>query len=143
MINFVEGKIEVNGKFLTVASHESLDYFANEGLLEKREDGGGIYYYVEAAEADMRFGVFISLRDKRMEWLRLHWLDSPMKGWDDVSENGVKNEYQLLLNFVENAVGGPPDSKKGRQRTWHFKWGKLEVSYDLRAFQSDIFMKPR
>lgn len=91
----------------------------------------------------MRFGVFIRLRETRIEWLRLQWLDSSMKGWDDVSEKSVKDEYRLLSNFVEHKIGRPPDNKKSRQRMWHFKWGQVEVSYEPRAFQVDIFMATR
>jgi len=72
----------------------------------------------------------------------LHWLDSSMKGWDDVSVTEVKNEYHLLLNLVKKIVGRPPDIKKNREYTWRFKWGQVDVSFDLRAFQADIFMVP-
>lgn len=144
MINFTEGEINLDqGSILMTTGEGSLDTFAKKGLVERREDNGGPYYYLEASERGMRFAIFISLREKRIEWLRLHWLDSPMKGWDDVSEKGVQDEYDLLSNFVEDAVGGPPDSKKSRRRMWRFTWGQLEVCYDLRAFQADIFMKPR
>jgi len=91
----------------------------------------------------MRFGVSIRLRDNEVEWLRLHWLDSPMKGWDDVSEKAMKDEFRLLSDFVEKRVGRPPDNKRNRQRTWRFKWGKIEASYEPRAYQADIFMVPR
>jgi hypothetical protein len=91
----------------------------------------------------MRFSVFISLREKRINWLRLHWLDSPIKGWGDVSEKSMKDEYCVLSNFVEKTVGGPPDSKKNRKRTWRLKWGQLEVCYEPRAYQADIYMKFR
>ena len=90
----------------------------------------------------MRFGVTISLKEKKIQWLRLHWLDSSMKGWDDVSVTEVKNEYHLLLNLVKKIVGRPPDIKKNREHTWRFKWGQVDVSFDLRAFQADIFMVP-
>jgi hypothetical protein len=145
MVNFIEGQINFGAKNISFASdYEDLNTIAEEGLIEKRETGSGtIYYYVEAMANDMRFGVFITLREKRIDWIRLSWLDSPIKGWDDVSEKGVKDEYRLLLNIVEKMVGGPPDNKKNRQRTWRFTWGQLNVSYDLRAFQADIYMKPR
>lgn len=91
----------------------------------------------------MRFGVFIGLREKRIDWVRLSWLDSPVKGWDDVSEKAMKDEYSLLSNFVEKGVGGPPYNKENRKRTWRFKWGQVDVTYEPRAYQADIFMKPR
>lgn len=142
MINFIEGKINIGTENILTVSFEKLNSLAENGLIEKREIGRGkIYYYVETVADDMRFGIFISLRENGVEWLRLHWLDSPMKGWDDVSEKAVKDEYRLLSNFVEKIVGFPADNKKSRQRTWRFKWGQLEVCYDLRAFQADIFVK--
>jgi hypothetical protein len=145
MINFAEGKINLGAKNILAASdYEDLNSLAEEGLIEKRETGGGrTYYYVEAVADDMRFGVFIRLREKKIEWLRLSWLDSPMKGWDDVSEKAMKDEYRLLSNLVEKMVGGPPDNKRNRQRTWRFKWGQVEVSYEPRAYQADIFIVPR
>lgn len=145
MINFTEGRINLGEKsILTVSSDEDLNSLAEEGLIEKREtDGGRAYYYFEAASSDLSFGVFIRVREKRIEWLRLHWLDSPMKGWDDVSEKAMKDEYRLLSDFVEKSVGRPPDNKKNRQRTWRFRWGQVEVAYEPRAYQADIFMKPR
>lgn len=144
MINFIEGKINLDAGSISLASDcEYLNTLTDEGLIDKRKTGNGtIYYYVEAIAGDMRFGVFITMRDKRIEWIRLSWLDSPMKGWDDVSENGVRDEFRLLLNLVEKLVGRPPDNKKNRMRTWRLKWGQLNVSYDLRAFQADIYMKP-
>jgi len=145
MINFTEGKIELGKKnILTTSTLEDLDSFANDGLIEKRETGGGrIYYYVEAMSDNMRYGISIRLKDKMIEWLRLSWLDSSMKGWADVSEKAMKHEYRLLSIFLEKEIGRPPDRKKNRQRTWHFRWGQVEVSYEPRAFQADIFMVPR
>jgi hypothetical protein len=144
MINFIEGQINLCAeKMFVVSNYSGLIALSDEGLIEKREDAGGVYYYVEAAADRMRFGVFISVRGKRIEWLRLHWLDSPIKGWDDVSEKAVKDEYRLLLNFVEKMVGGPPNNKGNRRHAWRFKWGQLEVCYEPRAYQADIFMKPR
>lgn len=143
MINFVEGKINIETANILTVSAEKLNALTEKGLIEKREIGGKIYYYVETVANDMRFGVFIRLRENKVEWLRLHWLDSPMKGWEDVNEKAVKDECRLLSNFVEKIVGVPPDNKKSRQLTWRFRWGQLEVCYHLRAFQADIFMKPR
>lgn len=144
MINFIEGKINLDARSISLVSdYEYLNTLADEGLIDKRKTGNcTIYYYVEAIAGDMRFGVFITIRYKRIEWIRLSWLGSPMKGWDDVSENGVRDEFRLLLNLVEKLVGRPPDNKKNRMRTWRLKWGQLNVSYDLRAFQADIYMKP-
>lgn len=145
MINFIEGQINLGEKSLLAASDsEYLNALAEKGLIEKRETGGGrVYYYLEAEADGMKFGVFIRLREKRIEWLRMSWLDSSMKGWDDVSEKAMKDEYRLLLNFIEEMVGRPPDNKGNRKRTWRFKWGLLEVCYEPRAYQADIFMKPQ
>lgn len=90
----------------------------------------------------MRFGVFISLREKNIDWLRLSWLDSPVKGWDDASEGVMKNEYRLLSNFVEQTIGGPPDNK-GNRSVRGGSSGNVEVSYEPRAYQADIYMKPQ
>ncbi|MCS0582996.1 hypothetical protein NX784_15515 [Massilia pinisoli] len=144
MINFTEGQISLGAKkILATSNYEDLDVLANEGLIEKRSDAGGPYFYAESETDGMRFSIFISLRHKGIEWLRLHWLDSPIKGWDDVSEKAMKDEYRLLLSFVEKAVGRPPENKGNRKRTWRFKWGQVEVTYEPRAYQADIFMKPR
>jgi len=143
MINFTEGQIILGAKNIFAISDENLNALAKESVIEKREDAGGIYYYVEDEADGMRFGIFISLREKKIEWVRLSWLDSPVKGWEDVSEKATKDEYRLLLNFVETQVGAPPDNKGNRRRTWRFNWGQLEVCYEPRAYQADIFMKPR
>lgn len=146
MINFIEGQINLGAKsILAASSDEDINALAEEGLIEKREDGTGTYYYVEAVADGMRFGVFIRLREKKIHWLVLHWLDGPCtsKGWDGVSEKALKDEYRLLLNFVEKRAGGPPDNKRDRQRTWRFKWGQVDVSYEPRDFVTAIFMKPR
>jgi len=144
MINFAEGKINLGEKnILSTYDFEDLDALAKEGLIEKREGSGGrIYYYIEAMDDGMRFGVFIRLRDKRIEWLLLRWLDRPIKGWDNASEKLLKDEYRKLSNFVEKKVNCPPDRKKNRQHTWGFKWGQVEVSYEPRSFDAAIFMKP-
>ena len=143
MINFIEGRINIGEKNILAVSDEVLRALAKEGLIEKREDNDGTYYYVEAVEDELRFGVFISLRGKNISWLLLRWLDRPMKGWSDVSEKALKDEYRLLLNFVEKKVGGPPDNRGNRKRTWRFKWGQIEVSYEPRSFDAAIFMVPR
>jgi len=146
MINFTEGQINLGAKGIFILSdYEDLDDLAKEGLIEKRKDpaGSGNYFYGEAVADDIRFGVVISLREKRIDYILLRWLDSPMKGWDDVSEKALKDEYRLLLNFVEKRVGGPPDNKKNRQCTWRFKWGHVDVSYEPRSFDAAIFMVPR
>ncbi|MTV56394.1 hypothetical protein [Pseudoduganella buxea] len=145
MINFIEGKISTGAiDIRTTFDIQDLKNLAKKGLIEQRVNGRGkIYYYTETLAGGMRFGAFIRLREKRIEWLRLHWLDSPMRSWDDVSENGVKHEYLLLSEFIERSVESPPDKKGNRRLIWRFKWGELEVCYDLRAFQADIFMRPR
>lgn len=143
MINFIEGQINLGEKNILAASAAELNTLAEEGLIEKRKDNVGTYYYVEDEADGMRFRVYISMQKNRIQWLRLHWLDSPMKGWDDVSDKAMMDEYRLLSNFVEERVGRPPDSKRNRVRTWSFKWGEIEVSYEPRAFQADIFMVPR
>ena len=146
MINFNEGKIIISNKknISAESNYDDLYTLAEEGLIEKREGSGGKnYYYVEAVEDGMRFGVFIRLREKKIEWLLLRWLDRPITGWDNASEKALKDEYRLLLNFVEKKVGGPPNNKKNRQRTWRFNWGQVEVSYEPRSFDAAIFMVPR
>ena len=145
MINFVEGKINLGAKSILAASdYEDLSALAEEGLIEKREGSGGrTYYYVEAVEDGMRFGVFIRLKARRIEWLLLRWLDRPMKGWDDVSEKAMTDEYRLLSDFVKKKVGSPPNSTRTGTRTWRFKWGQLSVSYEVRSFDVAIFMTPR
>jgi hypothetical protein len=145
MINFIEGQINLGAKNISAASDdEDLKTLAEEGLIEKRKSARGeIYYYVETVADGMRFGVFISLREKKIEWLRLSWLDSAMKDWDDIGDKALKDEYHMLLDLVEKSVGRPPDNKKIRQRIWCSKWGQIEVSYEPRAFQTNIFMVPR
>lgn len=143
MINFIEGTITLDENDISVtSSYKSLNTLSDEGLVEKREDAGGIYYYVEDDIDGIRLGVFISLRAKKIEWLRLHWLDSPMKGWDDVSEKLMMDEYRLLSNLVKRQIGAPPNNRRTATCTWHLKWGKINVSYEPRSFQADIFMKP-
>lgn len=144
MINFTEGKINLGEKNISVAArYEDLNALVKEGAIEKREDAGGMYYYFEAEANSMRFGVFISLRDRRIESLLLRWLDRPMKGWDDVSEKAMTDEYRLLSDFVKKEIGAPPNNTKTGTRTWHLKWGRLNVSYEVRSFDVAIFMKPR
>jgi len=144
MINLIEGKISLGEKSLSVTSdYEHLSSLAEEGLIEKREDAGGMYYYVESEAAGMRFGVFISLQKRRIEWLLLRWLDRPMKSWDDVSEKAMTDEYRLLSNFIKKQVGAAPDKVKTGTRSWRFGWGQLNLSYEIRSFDVAIFMKPR
>lgn len=143
MINFIEGQINIGEKNILAVSNEELSNLARHGLIEKRKDAIGTYYYLEDEADGMRFGITISLKEKKNQSLRLHWLGSSMKGWDDVSVTEVKNEYHLLLNFVKKVVGRLPDVKKNRKHTWCFKWGKIDVSFDLRSFQADIFIVPR
>jgi hypothetical protein len=144
MINFIEGNINLGEKSISVVcDYEQLGALAEEGLIEKREDAGGMYYYVETEADGMRFGVFISLRGKRIEWLLLRWLDRPMKSWNDVSEKAMTDEYRLLSNFVKKQVGAPPNNIRTGTRTWHFNWGQVNVSYEVRSFDVAIFMKPK
>lgn len=145
MISFSEGLINLGEKnILTTSNWEDLKSLAEEGLIEKRKtENDRVYYYTEVVSDDMRYGIFIRLKEKRIEWLRLRWLDSAMQGWNDVNDKAMKEEYRLLSNFVEKKVGRLPDSKKNRQRTWRFKWGQVEVSYEPRAFQVDIFIVPQ
>lgn len=107
MINFTEGKLSLGPNNILAASDGEFDARTENGLIEKRKDARGTYYYVEDDADGMRFGVTIFVREKRTEWLLLRWLDRPMKGWDDVSETALKDEYRLLLNFVEKMVGRP------------------------------------
>jgi hypothetical protein len=144
MINFIEGKINLGEKNFSVASdYEDLNVLAKEGLIEKREmPGGKPYFYVKAAEDGMKFGVFITLREKRIEWILLRWLDRPITGWDNASEKAMTDEYHLISNFVKKHVGTAPDSKKTGTRGWRLKWGQLSVSYEIRSFDVAIFMTP-
>jgi hypothetical protein len=142
MINFTEGKIDLCGKNILAASDEELVSCALKGIVEKRKDRVGTYYYFENEANNVRFGVILSLRNKRMDWARLSWLDSPVKDWDDVSDKAMMDEYKFLANLVEKEVGFPPDNKGNRKCTWRFDWGRIEVTYEPRAYQADIFMKP-
>jgi hypothetical protein len=131
MINLIEGKIDIGAKNISVVSdYENLSDFIEEGLIQKRKDhcGGEPYFYVEAVADGMKFGVTISLREKRIEWLLLRWLDGPCtsKGWDGVSEKALKDEYRLLTKFVEHRVGVPPDNKRNRQRCGASSGGNLK-----------------
>ncbi|MDQ2823257.1 MAG: hypothetical protein M3Y65_23230 [Pseudomonadota bacterium] len=145
MINFTEGKIYLGEKNISVASdYEDLNILAAEGLIEKREmSGGRPYFYAEAVEDSMRFGVFIRLRAKRIEWILLRWLDRPITGWDNASEKAMTDEYRLISNFVKKHVGTTPDSKKTGTRGWRLKWGQLNVSYEIRSFDVAVFMEPQ
>ena len=144
MINFIEGRLDIDEKNILASSNDDLNALAEKGLLERRKTSRGeAYYYLETEADRMRFGVYISLRKKKIEWLRLHWLDSPMKGWDDVSEKLMMDEYRLLSDLVKKQVGAPPDNRRTATRTWRFNWGQVDVSYEPRSYQADIFMKPR
>lgn len=146
MINLIEGKIELAKREISVVSnYEHLETLAENGLIEEREGGTNKYYYVESIADSMRFGIFVSLREKKIHWLVLHWLDGPCtsRGWEGVDEKVLKAEYHLLLNFVEKNAGGPPSNSRSRQQTWRFRWGQVDVSYEPRDFVAAIFMKPR
>jgi len=92
----------------------------------------------------MRFGVHISPGDEKIGCLALYWLDGPCtsKGWDGASEEALRQEFRLLLKFLQKA-GGRPDDKGERQRTWRFKWGWVDVCYQPRDFVAAIFIRPR
>lgn len=148
MINFSQGQIHLGTAILRVAAdYNELDALADKGSIEKRKGGGanGTYFYVEVEDGGMRFGIFVSLRGEKIEWLLLRWLDGPCtsKGWDGVSETALRDEYRRLLNFVEERSGVPPNHKKNRERRWRFNWGHVDVSYELRSFDAAIFMVPR
>jgi hypothetical protein len=143
MINFIDGKVIVGNTDILANSISELDILATKGLIEKRKDAVGHYYCLEDGVNTMRFRIIIDLDPKKIRWLRLHWLGSSMKGWDDASVKAVKTEYRLLLKIVEENVGRPPDIKKNSEQTWLFKWGHIDVSFDLRSFQADIFMVPK
>jgi hypothetical protein len=144
MINFTEGKINLGEEILSVSSSfEDLENLARKGLIERREDAGGMYYYVEVQEDAMRFGVFISLREKNIEWLLLRWLDRPIKSWDDASEKAMTDEYHLISNFLKKHIGASPNNIITGTRTWRFKWGQLNLSYEVRSFDVAIFMEDR
>ena len=144
MINFTEGKINLGEEILSVSSSfEDLENLAGKGLIERREDAGGMYYYVEVQEDAMRFGVFISLREKNIEWLLLRWLDRPIKSWDDASEKAMTDEYHLISNFLKKQIGASPNNIRTGTRTWRFKWGQLNLSYEVRSFDVAIFMEAR
>jgi len=144
MINFTEGKIILGEKYISVFSdYKDLCAFAKNGLIEKREHTGDVYYYLEVEQEGMRFSGFIELQDKRVKWILLRWLDRPMKSWDDVSEKAMADEYRLLSNFLKKQLGASPDNIKTATRTWHFKWGQINLSYEVRSFDVAIFMKPR
>jgi len=148
MINWLEGKIDLGAKVIGVASDRGeLDALAEQGLIEKRTDaGGGLrYFYVEIVAEGMRFGVSISVQDKKTCSLALHCLDGPCtgKGWDGVSDELLREEYRLLLRLVQKNGGGLPDNKQESQSTWHFEWGRVIVNCQRRDFVTDIFMEPR
>jgi hypothetical protein len=112
-------------------------------LIERREDAGGMYYYVEAQKDGIRFGVFISLREKSIEWLLFRWLDRPMKSWDDASEKAMTDEYRMLSNFMKSQIGVRPNNIRTGARTWCLKWGRLKLIHEVRSFDVAIFMEPR
>lgn len=143
MIDFIEGKITVRESDIFSISHEELALLATKGLIEKRHDNIGTYYYLENETNGMRFAVFVGTREEKVNWIRLSWLDSPVKCWKDVSDKAMIDEHRLLLNVIENEIGKLPDSKSTRKNTWSLKWGQLEVRYEPRSYQADIFMKPQ
>jgi hypothetical protein len=147
MIDFVEGKIYFGERGVLITSHPVVwSSLAEEGLVEIRTSpaGGTAHFYAEVMTDGMRFGVTVCPRQEKIDWLVLHWLDGPCtsKGWDGVSEEALRQEYRLLLRFLQMAAGSP-DEKSERQRTWYFKWGRAELCYQPRDFVAAIFMTPR
>ena len=142
MINFMERKIEFGENSVCLnTAYDAIGKLVKQSIDKRKTGRGTIYYYVEASANDTRFGVFINLQDENIELIRLSWLDSPMRSWEDVSEKAVKEEYNMLLNVVENLVCRAADNKGIRLRSWMFHRGQIDVTYNLRAFQADIFMK--
>ena len=143
MISFRDGRLDIGEKNILAASGDDLNALAEAGLIEKRKTGSGkICFHAEVETECIKLGVAISMRKGKIEWLRLYWLDSPMKGWDDVSEKLMMEEYRLLSDLVKKQVGSPPNSRRAALRTWRFKWRQVCVSYEPRSFQADIFMEP-
>jgi len=144
MINLIQGQINIGEAIIKVTSRsEELDVLADRGLIEKRENPGDLRYHLESEADRLRFAVSISVRDDRIEWLLLRWLDSPMKSWDDVTKQLVTDEYRLLSSFVKRQVGARADSKRFRTRTWHVKWGKIDVNCNEHEFSVSICMMPK
>lgn len=145
MIDLTNGKLSFGeNSILAFSSAVDLRALTEAGLVEKRDErtDGAANYYAEAEQDGMRFSVLIEVRDRQMDSLALRWLDSPMKGWDDVSDDALRDEYRRLLNFVRSSAGRP-DAKSAMTRTWRFKWGQVEVSYEPRSFDAAIFIKPK
>lgn len=122
MISLSKGKIEIGEKIiLTSSSHSHLDELAKKGLNERRPEpnGGSHYFYFETTMQELIFEVIVSLREKRIDWILLRWLDGPCtsKGWDDVTEKALTDEYRFLSNFVQDSIKRPPDHRKNRQGT--------------------------
>jgi len=147
MINFIDGKINISTRDIRVDSdHDELNVLAEEGFIEKRVDAKGkTSYYTESMSDGMRFGISITVREERINWLLLRWLDGPCtsKGWDNVSEKSLTDEYRLLSNFVKQKIGVSPSNKINGTRTWLVKWGRIEVSHNARDFDVAIFMEPK
>lgn len=146
MINLLQGQLKLGPtRIFATSSYEDLDSLAEENVIEKRGDGEGTYFYVEAVVDDMLFGVFITCREKKIHSMILRWLDGPCtsQGWESVSEEALRDEYRLLSNFVKKNVGASADEKKLGTRTWRLKWGRVDVSYEARDFAVAIFMLPR
>lgn len=145
MIDFTKGSINFGQHTITTTSdYRYLKSLATEGLIAKRNvHKAKPDYYFEVIQDDMRLGVFVRIRGEKIEWILLRWLDRPMKGWEDVSERAMANEYHLISNYIKTHVGGPPDSKKMGSRSWRLGWGELSVSCEVRSFDVAIFMKPQ
>ncbi|MFC3469405.1 hypothetical protein ACFOHT_05970 [Massilia oculi] len=146
MINFTEGKISLGEESISVASdYKDLIILADEGFIEKPEDAGGIYYCADCLAHDMRFGIFISLKEKRIGYIALPWLHGPCTsiGWGDVSEKALKKEYCMLSKFLEESVGRLSDNKKYAVYVALHVRRQVDVSYELREFVTQIYIEPR
>lgn len=144
MIDFIKGAISIGEKSIScVTSTEDLSELANENVIEKRRDFGGLYYYFESETEDLRFKGFISLKEQKIKWILLRWRDSSNRSWDDASEEAMIEEYRMISNFIKKKIGASPNKSKTGTRSWRLKWGQLDVSYEIRSCDVAIFMTPR
>jgi hypothetical protein len=80
---------------------------------------------------------------KNIEWLLLRWLDRPIKSWYGASEKAMTDEYHLISNFLKKQIEASPNNIRTGTRTWRFKWGQLNLSYEVRSFNVAIFIEAR
>jgi|SRR5450830_1096960 len=69
MINLIEGQIDLNEKNISVTSdYNYLNILSNIHSIEKRKDpsGGEPYFYIETIDGNMRFGVTVSMAEKKL-----------------------------------------------------------------------------